>query len=167
MASQHLATAAGLALAALGAGTVMQPVPVLVWNASASAPKGLYAVHAAKTLHRTDFVLARPPQAAAKLAARRGYLPPGVPLIKRIAALSGDRVCGMGRAISIDGRAVARRLAADREGRMLPRWQGCLRLETGDVFLLTADVADSFDGRYFGPIRRDAVIGRLTPLWTR
>ena len=39
-------------------------------------------------------------------------------------------------------------------------------LGPGAVFLLMAHVPDSFDGRYFGTVRRRAVIGRLTPLWT-
>ena len=158
--------ATGVAFTTLGAAAVMQPAPRIVWNASASAPPGFYAMHPAKALHRNDVVLAWPPQWAADLAARRGYLPLGVPLVKRIAALSGDRVCELGRALSINGRIVAQGLAADRDGRILPHWHGCLRLKSGDVFLLMANVPDSFDGRYFGPIRRHAVIGKLKPLWT-
>jgi type IV secretory pathway protease TraF len=26
-------------------------------------------------------------------------------------------------------------------------------------------VADSFDGRYFGPVTTAAIVGRLVPLW--
>jgi type IV secretory pathway protease TraF len=33
--------------------------------------------------------------------------------------------------------------------------------------LLMPGVPASFDGRYFGPIRASAVIGKLVPLWTR
>ncbi len=144
----------------------MQPRPWIVYNASASAPLGFYVVHAAKRLDRHDFVLARPSKTAGELAAQRGYLPLGVPLVKRVAALPDDRVCGLGRTISINGEATAYRLVRDRAGRALPHWQGCLRLKPDEVFLLTADVPDSFDGRYFGPVQRDAVIGKLTPLWT-
>lgn len=162
----QLAAATGMALAALGFGAVLKPAPLIVWNSSASAPLGLYVLQAAKVLHRNDFVLAWPPKWAADLAARRGYLPLGVPLVKRIAALSGDRVCEMGQATSINGRVMAHSLATDHDGRILPHWQGCLRLKSGDVFLLMAHVPDSFDSRYFGPIRRIAVIGTLRPLWT-
>ena len=162
----QLAAATGVALAALGASAVLRPVPLIVWNASASAPLGFYAVRPATALRRNDIVLAWPPQWAAALAARRGYLPLGVPLVKRIVGLSGDRVCERKQALSINGRIVAQALAADREGRVLPYWHGCLRLKAGEVFLLMAHVPDSFDGRYFGPIRRVAVIGKLRPLWT-
>ncbi|NJO35955.1 MAG: S26 family signal peptidase, partial [Rhodospirillales bacterium] len=35
-----------------------------------------------------------------------------------------------------------------------------------EVFLLMEGVADSFDGRYFGPVPTASIIGRLAPLWT-
>lgn len=143
-----------------------QGMPVLVWNASASAPLGLYLVGQVQGIQRGDLVVARLPEKAAKLAARRAYLPLGVPAVKYVAALSGDRVCSIGDAITINERTVARRLAADKEGRSLPVWQGCVRLNGNHVFLLTASVPDSFDGRYFGPVRRNAVIGKAIPLWT-
>jgi len=87
-------------------------------------------------------------------------------LVKRIAALSGDVVCRTGNAVSINHHIVAQALPVDTKGRALPRWRGCQKLGTGDVFLLVPAVADSFDGRYFGPVKRSAVIGKLVPLWT-
>lgn len=142
-----------------------RPVPLLVWNASASAPIGLYRVLPAAPLRRGDLVLLRPPVGIGDLAAARGYLPPRVPLVKRVAALAGDTVCAVGDDLFINGEAVAIRLERDRLGRPLPRWEGCSCL--GDELLpLMAEVADSFDGRLFGPVPTSAVIGRLVPLWT-
>ena len=40
----------------------------------------------------------------------------------------------------------------DRMGRDLPSWQGCRVIAKRDVFLMNWDAADSFDGRYFGPL---------------
>ena len=111
-------------------------------------------------------MLAELPDAARRLAAERGYLPAGVPLVKRVAALAGDMVCGAGAAIRINGRQVAERLSADLRGRPLPAWEGCRLLHGGEVFLLMEGVPDSFDGRYFGPVETTAIIGRLVPLWT-
>lgn len=148
----------------IGLATLGRPAPWLVWNASASAPIGLYRVLPGKPI-RGDLVLVRTPSSVRQLAAERGYLPQNVPLVKRIAALDGDIVCAADDAISINGRVVAERLARDRLGRPLPTWTGCQTLEPDDVFLLMEDVTGSFDGRYFGPVRRAAIIRRLAPLW--
>lgn len=140
---------------------------LFVWNASASAPIGLYRVWHAGEISRGDLVLAVPNSVTAKLAAQRGYLPLGVPLIKRIAATEGDTICAHGATVSIDGAVTATRLSVDRHGRKLPGWTGCRVLGRNDVFLLMANVPDSFDGRYFGPTSRAHIAGRLEALWTR
>jgi conjugative transfer signal peptidase TraF len=153
-------------LGALATSASLVPTPRLVWNASASVPIGFYW-RVAGTPSRGDLVLARAPLWARRLAAERHYLPLNVPIVKRVAAVAGNVVCALGDAISIDGRVVAHRLASDRIGRPLPQWEGCETLGAGELFLLMADVPDSFDGRYFGVIERRDIIGRLVPLWTR
>ncbi len=145
----------------------MPKTPRLIGNATASAPIGFYALSRLKSVIHGDFVLAMPPRAAQVLAAKRGYLPLGVPLVKRIAALSGDRICSDGIRIAINDRIVATRRDTDRSGRPLPVWRGCRILGKTDVFLLMDDVPNSFDGRYFGPIKRSDVLGKLVPLWIR
>lgn len=154
-----------LGLAGLGFGIIAEPVPRVVWNASASAPLGLYRVTHGP-IRRGAFVLAEAPSPARQLAAARGYLPLQVRLVKRVAAMAGNVVCAAGNAILIDGREVAKRLQRDSRGRPLPAWEGCRTLGPDEVFLLMAEVPDSFDGRYFGPISRDAIIGTLAPVWT-
>lgn len=151
-------------LGLIGLAMLARPAPWLVWNASASAPIGLYRVLPGK-LVRGDLVLVNIPDSVRQLAAERGYLPQNVPLVKRVAALDGDIVCAADDVISVNGRVAAERLARDRLGRPLPAWTGCHLLDDGEVFLLMEGVSDSFDGRYFGPVRRAAIIGRLAPLW--
>lgn len=154
----------GFGLACLAFAALKPAAPLLVWNASASAPVGLYRVVAASPV-RGALVLVRPPNDAGKLAAERGYLPAGVLLVKRVAALAGDTICAAGNALSINGTPVATRLEHDARGRPLPRWQGCRVLAADELFLLMADVPDSFDGRYFGPVPAASIIGWLVPLW--
>lgn len=139
--------------------------PLVVWNSTASAPIGLYRVLAATRLRPGDLVLAFPPLGAARLAAERGYLPLGTPLVKHIAGLGGDRVCANRRLVTVDGLKAATQLVHDGEGRALPAWHGCRLLDDQQVFLLNSTVSHSFDGRYFGPIPRSNVVGRLRPLW--
>jgi len=151
-------------LGMIGLATLARPTPRLVWNASASAPIGLYGVVRDRAT-RGDLVLVHTPESVRQLADERRYLPSNVPLVKRIAALRGDTICAAGNAIFINGGLVADRLATDRLGRPLPSWSGCQLLDNDEVFLLMKGVADSFDSRYFGPIPTTAIIGRLVPLW--
>lgn len=137
----------------------------IIWNASASAPIGLYRVTRRRSLLRGDLVLVKPSLAVAKFAAQRGYLPAGVPLVKRIAAMAGDTVCAQGNSIFIDGQFVAVRLTTDNEERSLPVWFGCRTLDQNEVFLLMEGVRASFDGRYFGLTNTSQIVGRLEPIW--
>ncbi|MGN8001166.1 S26 family signal peptidase [Sphingomonas sp. 22176] len=161
------AAALGAGIACLSVTVALPPLPRLVWNASASAPIGLYAVSPGAVPKRGDMVIAWPPGEARQLAAQRHYLPRNVPLVKRVAAIAGDAICGMGNVVTVNGTPLARRRTADAAGRPLPAWQGCVRLGQGMVFLLMAETPDSFDGRYFGPTLAQDVIGRATPLWVR
>lgn len=139
--------------------------PAVVFNASPSLPRGLYWVRPATALSPGDIVAVELPAPWRRLAARRGYLPDGLPLIKRVAATAGARVCAAAGRLHIDGqnRPLPQR-AADGSGRRLPAWSGCRRLRRGEIFLLAEHPA-SFDGRYFGPVPQTAVIGKAVLLW--
>jgi type IV secretory pathway protease TraF len=95
------------------------PRPLLVWNATASSPIGLYRISHAREIAPGDMVLARPPEAARRLAAERRYLPANVPLVKQVAAAHGDRVCALGEALFVNGRFLALRRREDAAGRPL------------------------------------------------
>jgi conjugative transfer signal peptidase TraF len=151
----------------IGSSVFSRPAPLIIYNASASAPLGFYRVLSENRIRRGDLVLVKTPQSVRELAAERHYLPLNVDLVKRIAALQGDRVCALGGVVSINGQVVARQLAADSKGRALPRWTGCQVLGADDVFLLMKPVPDSFDGRYFGPVPAATIVGKLVPIWPR
>lgn len=156
--------AAGIAL--LGLTVVLPPTPRLIWNASASAPIGLYHVHPGGVPKPGDMVVAWPPRRALHLAAVRHYLPANVPLVKRVAAAPGDSVCALGQELFVNARWIAERRPADGQGRPMPWWSGCVTLRNGAVLLLM-DHPASFDGRYFGPTQPEDIVGTATPLWTR
>lgn len=160
-------------IAITGAGIVLMlvsaahpPTPRLVWNASGSTPIGLYAVTPRAWADLGDLVVASPPERYRGLAADRRYLPSNVPLLKRVAAYGGDKVCARGQQISINGRPVARRRERDGKGRTMPTWSGCIRLHGRQLFLLNDNPA-SFDGRYFGVTEGKDIIGKARLLWRR
>jgi conjugative transfer signal peptidase TraF len=159
-----------LALGAVGLAALLVPPvtptrPLLVWNATASVPVGLYRVTPPDALRVGDLVLALPPPDLAALFADRGYLPRGVPLLKPVAAVAGASVCRAGARVSIDGQPVAEALSADRFGRPLPAWSGCRVLGPDRLFLLNPAVPASLDGRVFGPVLLSSIIGKAVPLW--
>ena len=158
------AGAAVVAIAAL-ATLIWPPRPAFVWNASPSSPLGLYFVGPAEGARPGDMVIAWPPDAARELGARRHYLPRNVPLVKRVAAAAGDRVCAVGEAIYVNGRLETLRRAADPSGRPMPWWTGCEDIADGDLFLLTSGEPDAFDGRYFGVTARRQIVGRARLIW--
>lgn len=160
------AAVAACTIIALVASMIWQPRPLLVWNASASAPIGLYAVTRPDDVRTGEMVIAWTPEPARSLAAERRYLPSNVPLVKRVGAAGGDRVCAIGEAIWVNGRHVAARREVDGSGRHMPWWTGCRDLVQGEYFLLM-DSPTSFDGRYFGVTQRDDLVGRAVPLWVR
>ncbi len=140
--------------------------PILIWNASASVPIGLYHVQPEDHLVVADLAVVAPPEPVGSFLAERGYLPRGVPLLKQVLALPGQTVCRIRLAIMIDGVVMATAREHDRRGRPLPVWQGCHMIAEGDVFLMNWQSADSLDGRYFGPLSAASIIGRAVALWT-
>jgi conjugative transfer signal peptidase TraF len=154
--------AAAVVMATMGP----KPAPSLVWNASESVPVGLYRVQPAGSFMVTDLVVALPPEPLATFLAKGGYLPRGVPLIKRVLALPGQTVCRKGFVITVDRIEMGSARERDSRGRPLPAWQDCRVVSKDEVFLMNWDEPASLDGRYFGPMAASSIIGRAQPLWT-
>ncbi|MGV7186998.1 S26 family signal peptidase [Xanthomonas axonopodis] len=168
-----LAGCVACGLAALAWATFVQPLPRMTYNPSDSVAVGWYRIepfdpHTAslpRPLSVGSIVLTTLPPDAAALAARRGYLPARVPLLKRVGAVAPQHVCIVAGQVRIDGVPVAAVLPADRLGRPLPSWPLCRRLDPGELFLLSVTNPASFDSRYFGPVSASAVVGVAHPVW--
>lgn len=156
-----------VAATALAQSLLWRPRPLLLWNASGSSPVGLYVITASAAPAVGQTVVAWPPRTARRIAATRSYLPFDVPLVKRVAASKGDRVCARNRRIFINGRATAVRRFHDPSGRPMPWWSGCVRLGRGELFLLSSAGPLAFDGRYFGVSRSSDLVGEARLLWRR
>ncbi len=161
------ASVASLFGASFAAVAVLDPIPRVVWNASASAPIGFYRIEPLPDPPHGALVVVTPPALLASWLAERGYLGERVPLFKHIAARPGQRVCRIGAIVSVDAWPVVRARERDGMGRPLPVWQGCRTLRPGELLMLNRDYADSMDGRYFGPLPASTVLGRAIPILTR
>jgi conjugative transfer signal peptidase TraF len=151
---------------ALVMSTMGESTPVYIWNASKSVPIGLYQLQPAGRLVVTQLVAVRPPEPLATFLDLNGYLPIGVPMLKRVLALPGQAVCRKGSTISVDAIDMGEALSRDSRGRPLPVWQGCRVVADDEVFLMNWQSVESLDGRYFGVLPVAAIIGQAAPLWT-
>jgi type IV secretory pathway protease TraF len=139
----------------------LPPRPRLVWNASASAPVGLYGSSRQALPLRAPRHGGRakiPPGSSREIAARRHYSPANVPLVKQRRRRSPATASAPpGHRITINGHpvAVAPRQADTPRAARCPGGRGCRTLGDGTrMLLLMAGSPDSFDGRYFGPSLR-------------
>lgn len=156
-----------LAAATVGLSSIGErPVPRYLWNASQSVPIGLYRLRPIGRLVVTELVVVRPLEPIATFLADGNYLPRNVPMLKRVLALPGQTVCREHLTITVDGIAMGVARERDTRGRPLSVWQGCRVVAAGEVFLMNWQSADSLDGRYFGVLPANAILGRAEPVWT-
>lgn len=125
---------------------------------------GLYQV-VNRPVARGQLAVLELPHVVAAFAGDRGYVPTGVYLLKPVVAIAGDRVCRLINAVTLNARTVAVARVKDGAGRTLPRWNGCRVLRHNEFFVLAVRPG-SFDGRYFGALTSDAIVGRAEALWT-
>jgi conjugative transfer signal peptidase TraF len=152
---------------ALVMSTMGEATPAYIWNASTSVPVGLYQLQPAGRLVVTELVAVRPPEPIATFLDLNGYLPIGVPMLKRVLALPGQTVCRKGLTISVDAIDMGAALSRDGRGRPLPAWQGCRVVGVDELFLMNWQSEASLDGRYLGFVPYSSVIGKALPVWTR
>ena len=155
---------------------------LIIYNHSPSVPPGFY-LRADTPIRVGAFVTVRARDVAPAEAHRRGFEGPSDRFIKRVAAAGGAQVCGDGERLVISGDNIGivgandrvadagvggrRRAAAVRvlhplgdrhSDQHLVGWRGCRVLAANEVLLL-GDTADSFDGRYWGPVSVDLIEG--------
>ncbi len=152
---------------ALVMSTMGEATPTYIWNASKSVPVGLYLLQPVNRFAVTELVAVRPPEPLATFLDLNGYLPIGVPMLKRVLALPRQTVCRKGLTISVDGIDIGEALSRDSRSRSLPAWQGCRVVGTDELFLMNWQSQASLDGRYFGPVPHSSVMGKALPVWTR
>lgn len=155
----------GVALGIFIGSIFIPPSPLFVWNASPSAPIGLYLIGSRSDLRPGHMVALWFAPGLRQLADERRYLPANVPALKRVVAVAGDEVCADGSRITVNGNWIADRQRVDGKGRPMPWWEGCNILVQGQIFVLNEEAANSFDGRYVGISRVRDVIGKARLVW--
>ena len=141
------------------------PQPSVLWNRSASEPTGLYIRSADEPAVGRIIAFHAPASAFPYADGRMGYLH-RVPILKQVAAGEGDVVCTRAGALSINGRWRAPVFVYDPRGATLPQWRGCRALLKGEFFVFSNRIPNSFDSRYYGPVKVDQIMGVFEPVAT-
>ena len=155
------------ALLALGAGAGFR------LNVSPSAPIGIWKAEPGAGIERGDWISVCPPASpATRAVVSMKLLPMGdcpglnvAPLLKPVSAVAGDIVrLYNGRSVTVNGLPLVNTVSK----RVLPAWQdGEYTVKPGEVWLFSTYNANSFDSRYFGPVRLSDVRSKATPLITK
>lgn len=157
-----LALAAAALLAGLATAADSLPAVALV-NESPSLPRGVYARVPSQTI-ALGSVVAIPQPAGSRAYLGSLGMPAGVLLLKRVAAVGGERVCGRNGIVETARWRVEAR-SQHRRGVSMVAWQECRVLRADEIFLL-GDTPGSFDSRYFGPVSRSEITGVYREVWS-
>ena len=138
----------------------------LVINTSPSVAPGIYlCVDERPTVGRiVDFRI--PARAWPYIRKRTGHTGRNWYILKPIAAGPGYKVNTMGRWLYINGRKIAPIYTHDEKGRLLPHWRADCVLGPHEYFVYSSRIWNSFDSRYYGPIRQRQIAAVRVPLLT-
>ena len=138
----------------------------LVINTSPSVAPGIYiSVDEKPAVGRiVDFRI--PARAWPYIRQRTGHMGRNWYILKPIAAGPGDRVNTMGHWLYINGRKIAPIYTHDEKGRLLPHWRADCVLGPHEYFVYSSRIWNSFDSRYYGPIRQSQIAAVRVPLLT-
>lgn len=140
-------------------------------NISDSYPLGIYkrvdGEYAVNTLVESCL-----PESVARHMVERNYIPNagncgGYPaVIKKIYAVEGD-VVEVEQRVTINGRVIpgSELLLFDSEKRPLPAANDTT-IPSNHVWLMSNNIPDSYDARYFGETPSSLIVTNLRPIWT-
>jgi len=163
MSRKNILLFTAISLALMGGSITFPKTDFLIWNRTKSAPQGLYwRSNGPLTLNGWAIVSGR--SKGALWASNAGFVGEDWPLIKRVRAMPGDRICREKEAVFINGKQIATALPISQNGTALPSWQGCHIVADTEVFLLN-DHPRSLDGRYFGVTSLEDISGSARLIW--
>lgn len=137
----------------------------LVLNLSTSMPAGVYRIIPARQLQRGMLVLFSLPDKAKRPLVNREWLNMDMPLLKPVAAIPGDAVC-VNKMVVVNGRELGGVFTSDSRGRPLTAGKGCYVVSENAFLPLSLHSAHSYDGRYFGEVSQESILGEAVPVVT-
>jgi len=146
----------------------------LRYNFTPSFARGFYLIQDKTPPYEPgELVIFCPPDNTAfQLASEREYIARGLcgtgkfrPLIKRVVAVEGDKVVISEEDVHVNGARVTNStiMTHDSKGRPITSFEGGI-VPVGSLFLMSDENPNSYDGRYFGFITQEQIIGTIKPL---
>lgn len=158
---RYIIPSVALVLLTAAAGHAVDAKAVVLRNVTKSMPEGWYIRNPLGQPAPGSVIAFRPPA----IALVHGW-PADVPLLKRVAAAGGDKVCSDGKTMAVNDTWRGPVMLRLPNGRPLPVWIGCQVLRFDQVLPIATGLPDSFDGRAYGPISTADILGVFVPVWT-
>lgn len=167
--------AVGLGMLILGCVCVVAGFSGARINTTKSIPRGLYWTSSSPASSESYVMFCPPRGKVFDEAMKRGYIDSGVCpggygyMMKKILAAKHDVISIEGNGVFINGRfqPLSKPLKSDRENRPLPQFRVRDYVMPDTEVLLMSDVSKtSFDGRYFGPVKRSQIVQVIRPVFT-
>ncbi|MGD9153313.1 MAG: signal peptidase I [Gammaproteobacteria bacterium] len=133
---------------------------LLTYQVTASMPKGFYFIKPSQHFHRRDIVLFKPPEKFLHFLLQKKWLPKNGLMLKYVVGIPGDYVCQNKKWIYINNQKIAPIYQEYKPGKKLPNNCFCGKLKKHQYLLMSTKLKNSFDGRYFGPVNDDRIIGK-------
>lgn len=132
----------------------------ITYTKSSSMPQGWYLVVPAKNLQRNDIVVFLPPKNTRDFLSQQHWGPKNNLLLKYVMGLPGNLACKYNHYLWINQQKIAPLLVFYAPHKKLPQNNFCRQLTNDEYLLLSTKITRSFDGRYFGPVKRENIMGK-------
>jgi conjugative transfer signal peptidase TraF len=137
--------------------------PVILIPSTDSVKPGLYRRTPKDELRTGDYVLFITPRYRhLEVDIKERYM------LKQVGALPGDEVCGSDKGILIiNDRPIAKIKEKTSKGiKIENKISGCFNISAYHFLPISTYNSNSYDGRYFGEVTQDLIVGKVRPLFT-
>lgn len=138
---------------------------LLTYQVTTSMPKGFYFIKPSKHFRRRDIVLFKPPEKFLDFLLQKKWLPKNGLMLKYVIGIPGDYVCQDKKWLYLNNHKFAPIYQEYKPGKKLPNNYFCGKLRKHQYLLMSTKLKNSFDGRYFGPVNDDRMIGKANFLF--
>lgn len=132
----------------------------ITYSGTPSMPQGFYVLTPPNDIKRYDIVRFLPPKPAQIFLATRHWAPANNLLLKYVFGMPGDFVCITEDKIFINDKIIGPVYKDYAPDKHLPRVKFCGKLLQDQYLLLSNHIQRSFDGRYFGPVKKEFIFNK-------